>query len=202
VAQFLSTAPIGKDTTHLAIIDRWGNSISLTPSDFPKSPMVPGTGLTLGDRMTQFYLNPNNVDALQPGKRPRVTPQAVIVFKDGKFFMSFGTPGDDMQTQALVQVFLNMQVFGMNIQQAIEAPRFRSMSMPATFAPHAAYPATLWLESSLYNRTVVDLQKRGYHVLEYPDWDNLFGSVGAVIQSDGTLIGGSDPREETWAAGK
>jgi gamma-glutamyltranspeptidase/glutathione hydrolase len=199
---FLSTAPIGKDTTHLAIIDRWGNSISMTPSDFPKSPMVPGTGLTLGDRMTQFYLNPNNVDALQPGKRPRVTPQAVIVFKDGNFFMSFGTPGDDMQTQALVQVFLNMEVFGMDIQQAIDAPRFRTMSMPATFAPHAAYPGTLWLESSLYNRTALDLQKHGYHVVEYPDWDNLFGAVGAVIQSNGTVIGGSDPREETWAAGK
>lgn len=199
---FLASAPIGKDTTHLAIIDRWGNSISLTPSDFPKSPMVPGTGLTLGDRMTQFYLDPNNVDALQPGKRPRVTPQAVIVFKDGKFFMSFGTPGDDMQTQALVQVFLNMQVFGMDIQQAIEAPRFRTMSMPATFAPHAAYPGTLWLETSLFNKTALDLQRRGYHVVQYPDWDNLFGAVGAVIQSNGTLIGGSDPREETWAAGK
>jgi len=90
----------------------------------------------------------------------------------------------------------------MDIQQAIEAPRFRSMSIPATFAPHAANPGTLWLESSLYNRTVVDLQKRGYHVVEYPDWDNLFGAVGAVIQSNGTLTGGSDPREETWAAGK
>jgi len=201
-SNFLSSAPFGKDTTHLAIIDRWGNSISMTPSDFPKSPMVPGTGLTLGDRMTQFYLNPNNVDALQPGKRPRVTPLAIIVFKGGKFFMSFGTPGDDMQTQALVQVFLNMDVFGMDIQQAIDAPRFRSMSMPATFAPHAVYPGTLWLESSLYNRTVLDLQKRGYHVVEYPDWDNLFGAVGAAIQSNGTLIGGSDPREETWAAGK
>jgi gamma-glutamyltranspeptidase/glutathione hydrolase len=202
VGNFLSSAPLGKDTSHLAIIDRWGNSISLTPSDFPKSPMVPGTGLTLGNRMTQFYLDPNNVDALQPGKRPRVTPQAVIVFKDGKFFMSFGTPGDDMQTQALVQVFLNMQVFGMDIQKAIDAPRFRSMSMPATFAPHAAYPGTLWLETSLYNRTALDLQRRGYHLVEYPDWDNLFGAVGAVIQSNGTLIGGSDPREETWAAGK
>jgi gamma-glutamyltranspeptidase / glutathione hydrolase len=201
-SNFLASAPMGKDTTHLAIIDRWGNSISLTPSDFPKSPMVPGTGLTLGNRMTQFYLDPNNVDTLQPGKRPRVTPQAVIVFKDGKFFMSFGTPGDDMQTQALVQVFLNMQVFGMDIQQAIDAPRFRSMSMPATFAPHVAAPGTLWLETSLYNRTALDLQRRGYHLVEYPDWDNLFGAVGAVIQSNGTLTGGSDPREETWAAGK
>jgi len=194
--------PAGKDTTHLAIIDHWGNSISMTPSDFPKSPMVPGTGLTLGNRMTQFRLDPKNVDSLQPGKRPRVTPQAVIVFKNGKFFMSIGTPGDDMQTQALVQVFLNMEVFGMDIQPAINAPRWRSMSMPASFAPHKALPATLYLEASLYDQVSTALQARGYTTQKYPDWDNLFGAVGAVIQADGKLLGGSDPREETWAEGK
>ncbi|MFQ5631887.1 MAG: gamma-glutamyltransferase [bacterium] len=59
------------------------------------------------------------MNALQPGKSPRVTPHAVIVYKNGRFFMSYGTPGGDMQTQALIQVFLNMAVFGMDIQQAI-----------------------------------------------------------------------------------
>ena len=78
----------------------------MTPSDFPKSPMLPGTGINLGDRMTQFRLDPGHVNALEPGKRPRITPHAVIVFKDGEFFMAFSTPGGDMQAQALVQVFL------------------------------------------------------------------------------------------------
>jgi gamma-glutamyltranspeptidase / glutathione hydrolase len=196
-----SSFTVGKDTTHLAIIDQWGNSISMTPSDFPKSPMVPGTGLTLGNRMTQFRLEPNDVNSLQPGKRPRVTPHAVIVFRNGRFYMSFGTPGDDMQTQALVQVFLNMEVFNMDIQHAIEAPRFRSMSMPATFAPHKAYPSTLWLESSLYDQTSDSLETMGYKTIPYPEWDYHFGAVGAVIQTDDGLKGGSDPREETWADG-
>ncbi len=202
VERLLAEARFGKDTTHLAIVDRWGNAVSMTPSDFPKSPMVPGTGLTLGDRMTQFRLDPNNVDRLEPGKRPRVTPHAVIVFKNGQFYMAWGTPGDDMQTQALVQVFLNMSVFGMDLQQAINAPRFRSMSMPASFAPHDAAPGTLLLEAKLFDSAADGLRALGYTVQSYPDWDNTFGAVGAVIRDGGGLIGGSDPREETWAEGR
>ena len=203
ITSLLTGAKVGKDTTQLAIVDEWGNAVAITPSDFPKSPMVPGTGLTLGDRMTQFYLDPNNVDVVAPGKRPRVTPQAEIVFKGGQFYMVFNTPGDDMQTQALIQVFLNMSVFGMDIQQAIDAPRFRDMSMPATFAPHAAAPATLLLESSLYDQSAAGLQSLGYTVTRNPDWDNTFGAVGAVLRAPaGGLLAGSDPREEATAAGK
>jgi gamma-glutamyltranspeptidase / glutathione hydrolase len=202
VPPLLANAKIGQDTTQLAIIDQWGNAIAMTPSDFPKSPMVPGTGLTLGNRMTQFRLDPNNVDVVAPGKRPRVTPQAVIVFKDGQFYMAYSTPGDDMQTQALVQVFLNMTVFGMDIQQAINAPRFRDMSMPATFAPHQALPGTLLLESSLYDQSAAGLVALGYTVQRNPDWDNTFGAVGAVLKGDDGLLAGSDPREEATAAGK
>jgi gamma-glutamyltranspeptidase/glutathione hydrolase len=199
----LDGARIGKDTTQLAIVDKWGNAIAITPSDFPKSPMVPGTGLTLGNRMTQFRLDANNVDVVAPGKRPRVTPQAVIVFKNGQFYMAYNSPGDDMQTQALIQVFLNMTVFGMDIQQAINAPRFRDMSMPATFAPHAAFPGTLLLESSLYDQSAAGLQALGYTTTRSLDWDNTFGAVGAVLKADaGGLLAGSDPREEATAAGK
>jgi gamma-glutamyltranspeptidase/glutathione hydrolase len=194
--------PVGKDTSHLAIIDSWGNSISITPSDFPKSPMVPGTGLTLGNRMTQFRLIPNHPNALAPGKRPRVTPHAVIVFKDGQFYMSLGTPGGDMQAQALVQFFLNMAVFGMDVQEAIDAPRFRTLNFPDSFAPHEQYPATLDLEASLFNDLKESLEARGYILNQYPDWDNHFGGVGAVIFDGERLLAGSDPRESAWAMGR
>ncbi len=199
---WLGQARIGQDTTQLAIVDRWGNAIALTPSDFPKTPMVPGTGLNLGDRMTQFRLDPASPDALQPGKRPRVTPHALIVFKDGKFFMAYSTPGGDVQTQANIQVFLNMAVFDMDIQQAIEAPRFRTLTAPNSFAPHDAFPGVLWLESSLYDQTGPALTGLGYTLERKQDWDNDFGAVGAVVKVPGGLLGGSDPREEGWPGGR
>jgi gamma-glutamyltranspeptidase/glutathione hydrolase len=198
----LSGARIGKDTSQIVIVDRKGNAIAMTPSDFPKSPMVPGTGLTLGDRMTQFRLDPKSPDVIAPGKRPRVSPQALVVLRKGEFFMAYSSPGEDMQTQALVQVFLNMAVFGMGLEEAIEAPRFRDVSMPASFAPHQAYPGTLLLEAALYDKAAAGLAELGYTTKRNPDWDNTFGAVGAVLREGKSLLAGSDPREEGTAAGR
>ncbi len=194
---------VGQDTTQLVIIDREGNALVMTPSDFPKTPMVPGTGINLGNRMVQFYLDPASPDALAPGKRPRITPHAVIVFKDGQFWLAYSTPGGDMQSQALVQVFLNMVVFGMDVQEAISAPRFYTISMPSSFAPHEASPGHLRLEADLYAAVADDLSAMGYVVQEDPIWDKDFGAVGAILVGpDGRLYAGADPREETTAAGK
>jgi len=194
---------IGQDTSQLVVVDSQRNAVVMTPSDFPKSPMVPGTGINLGDRMTQFYLDANHVDALEPGKRPRITPHAAIVFKDGKFYMAYSTPGGDMQSQALVQVFLNMQVFGMDLQEAISAPRFYSITAPSSFAPHEAYPGHIRLEADLYQQAADDLQSLGYVPEEDTIWNNDYGAVGAILLgADGKLYAGSDPREETTAGGK
>ena len=195
------------DTSYLAVVDSDGNSVSMTPSDFPMTPMVPGTGLTLGNRMTQFRLNPEHPSSLEPGKRPRVTPHAHTVTKDGEFYMSFGTPGGEMQTQALLQVFLNHVVFGMNIQESIETPRVRSVNFPDSFAPHSYTPGTVKIERSLYESVGKGLEDKGYDVDVYDDWDEVetggdqFGGVCAAIEGDDGLIGGADPRVESWAGG-
>lgn len=199
----LTDFSIGQDTSQLVVVDGQGNAVVMTPSDFPKSPMLPGTGINLGDRMTQFRLVPGHVNALEPGKRPRITPHAVIVFKDGKFFMAFSTPGGDMQAQALVQVFLNMEVFNMDLQNAISAPRFYSISAPSSFSPHEFTPAGLRLESDLYQQVAEKLAALGYLPEEDAKWDKDFGAVGAIMLApDGILLAGSDPREETTAGGK
>lgn len=199
----LARAPsFGRDTSYLAVIDAAGNSVSMTPSDFPQSPMVPGLGLTLGIRMTQFRLEPENPTALEPGKRPRVTPHALMLLRNGVHVMSIGTPGAEMQTQANVQVLLNHLVFGMEIQDAIDAPRFRSLTWPDSFAPHDSAPGVLELEASLYDAIAGDLEALGYEVRRWEDWDNHFSAVGAVLREGDSLVAGSDPRDATTAAGR
>lgn len=191
---------VGQDTSQLTVVDKHGNAVVITPSDFPKSPMLPGTGINLGDRMTQFRLDPLHVNSLKPGKRPRITPHSVIVFRHGRFFMAFSTPGGDMQAQALVQVFLNMTLFEMSLQQAISAPRFYSINSPSSFSPHEATPAGIRLEHDLYATSAEGLRQRGYTVIESPNWDKDFGAVGAILKGpDGTLTAAADPREETTA---
>ncbi len=201
--ELFARAPrFGRDTSYLAVIDAAGNSVSMTPSDFPQSPMVPGMGLTLGIRMTQFRLDPDSPTALAPGKRPRVTPHALMLLRDGGHVMSIGTPGAEMQTQANVQVLLNHLVFGMGIQRAIDAPRFRSLTWPDSFAPHDSEPGVLELEATLYDAIADDLRALGYEVRRWDDWDNHFSAVGAVLRDADVLIAGSDPRDATTAAGR
>ena len=84
---------------------------------------------------------------MQPGKRPRLTPNPAIAFFGTRAVMPFGTPGGDVQSQAMLQVLLNVEVFGMDLQAAVEAPRFASFSFPNSFAPHDYYPARLTLEA-------------------------------------------------------
>ncbi|RPJ18961.1 MAG: gamma-glutamyltransferase family protein, partial [Chloroflexi bacterium] len=193
----------GQDTSQLVVVDAQGNAVVMTPSDFPQTPMIPGTGLNLGNRMNQFRLDPHHVGALEPGKRPRITPHAVILFKDGEFYMALSTPGGDMQAQALVQVFLNMQVFGMDVQQAVSAARFYTTAWPSSFAPHESFPAHIRLEADLYASAAEGLTALGYTPEEDPQWDKDFGAVGAiVIGENGELLAGADPREETTAMGR
>jgi gamma-glutamyltranspeptidase/glutathione hydrolase len=192
------------DTSYLAVTDAKGNSISLTPSDFPLSPMVPGTGLCLGIRMVQFRLDPEHPAALVPGKRPRATPNASMVTKGDELFMTFGTPEGDQQIQALTQVFINMIVFGMEVQDAIDAPRFRSKNFPDSFAPHEYNPGLVLMEQSLYDAVGEKLEAMGYKIEVVEDWDSDMAAVCAIIRDSetGGLIGGADPRQENWAEGR
>jgi gamma-glutamyltranspeptidase/glutathione hydrolase len=127
-----------------------------------------------------------------------------MVFKNGGFFMSFGTPGGDTQTQAIIQVFLNIAVFGMDPQEAISAPRFVSLNWPDSFAPHKYLPGQIELEASIYDACGRQLETTGYKVGRLNDWNNKFGAVCAIIKDPetGTLAGGADPREVAWAEGK
>ena len=126
------------DTSYTCVVDKWGNAFSATPSDpVSESPVVPGLGLVMSGRGYQSWLDPEMPSSLGPWKRPRLTPNPAIAFKNGKLFMPFGCPGGDAQPQGMIQTFLNIAVFGMRPQQAIEAPQGNLLELPQLLlAPH------------------------------------------------------------------
>ena len=194
------------DTSYTCVVDRWGNAFSATPSDAnTRAPIVPDLGFSLSSRGTQSWLDPNHASKLEPGKRPRLTPNPAIAFRNGELFMPFGCPGGDAQCQAMVQTFLNIVVFGMNPQAAIEAPRFTSWSFPDSFWPHDYLPGRLHLESRIEQTITDELARRGHDVRRVADWEPMdMGVMSAItVEPDtGLLSGGADPRRDTYAIGR
>jgi len=184
------------DTSYVAVIDAEGNGFSATPSD-PNvdSPAVSGVGCVVSPRGSQGWLDPNHASVVAPGKRPRLTPAPAMALSGGKVMMPFGTPGGDVQQQAMLQVFLNTTVFGMPLQEAIEAPRLASRSFPDSFWPHAYSPGKLEAERRIPKETRDALVGMGHEVAEWPDWEWRAGAVCAVkVGPEGTRWGGADPR--------
>ena len=125
-----------KDTSYVCVVDKYGNAFSATPSDVSNTtPIVPHTGLAVSSRGSQSWVDHNHPSSVQGGKRPRLTPNPSIVFMGGKLFMPFGTPGGDVQCQAMLQVFLNIIEFQIDPQEAVELPRFATFNFPNSFSP-------------------------------------------------------------------
>ena len=192
------------DTSYVCVVDRRGNVFSATPSDgSSSSPVIPGLGIIPSSRGSQSWGDPNHPSGVAPGKRPRLTPNPAMALKPGHFAMPFGTPGGDVQTQAMLQVFLNIIVRGMPVQDAIEAPRAASYSYPSSFEPHAYYPGRLNLEGRIARSTGDALAKLGHKIEWWPDWKWLAGSVCAIVADHqrGMIAGGADPRRPGYALG-
>jgi gamma-glutamyltranspeptidase/glutathione hydrolase len=192
------------DTSHVCVVDRHGNVFAATPSDGSyNAPVIPELGIIPSPRGSQNWGDPDHPSGVAPGKRPRLTPNPAIAIAQGKMKMPFGTPGGDVQTQAMLQVFLNIHLFGMDVQQAIEAPRCASYSFPSSFEPHAYHPGLLNLESRIDRSTGEALGRLGHRIEWWPDWTWLAGAVCAIVaeQDTGVLKGGADPRRPSYALG-
>lgn len=190
------------DTTHLCVVDHWGNTFSATPSDGFNAPVVPGVGMVMSTRGSQSWLEPDHPSVLAQGKRPRLTPNPAIAVRDDTV-LPFGTPGGDVQIQAMVQTFLNITEFGMLPQQAIEAPRLSTYSAPNSFWPHGALPGVVRAESRISAETLQSLADRGHIMEPWPDWTWLSGGMTAIHfnRLTGVKTAGADPRRETYAVG-
>jgi gamma-glutamyltranspeptidase / glutathione hydrolase len=194
--------PVHPDTSYLCTIDRQGNIFSATFSD-PSydSPVVPDLGIPISSRGSQAWLDPEHPNCVQAGKRPMITPNPVLVLKEGRPYMAIGSPGGDVQPQAMVQVLCNLLHFGMRPQEAVEAPRFSTYSVPDSFFPHSYEPGVLRVEAEFSRRTLAGLAARG-HTVEIRSKDTywLSGAVGISIRDEqGMLSAGADPRREGYA---
>jgi gamma-glutamyltranspeptidase / glutathione hydrolase len=200
VAAAPSPTPAAVDgTTHIAAIDGQGNMIALTPSGgvFRKSAFSPALGCTLSTRSEMFVLEDGHPNALAPGKRPRTTLVSYLICDDGVPVMTVGCPGGDDQAQANLQIILNLLLFGMNPQQAVEAPRFATQTLVNSFYPRAYKPGQLNVEAAIPESTRAELQALGHTVVEIGAC-----GIGAIVtrrDPDGVLSAGADPRRPTYA---
>jgi gamma-glutamyltranspeptidase/glutathione hydrolase len=123
------------------------------------------------------------------------------VLKDGKPFMAFGTPGGDVQCQAMLQVFLNIVSFGFDAQQAVEAPRFATASFPNSFEPHVYHPGRLQVEASIPEGVRAQLEAKGHKVHLWPERAWRAGAVCAILidPEAGVLKAAADPRRQNYA---
>jgi gamma-glutamyltranspeptidase/glutathione hydrolase len=192
------------DTSYACVVDKQGNAFSTTPSDGSSAtPVIPGIGLCPSSRGSQSWTIPNHPAVMAPGKRPRLTPSPALAMKDGKLYMPFGSPGNDIQPQAMLQVFLNVALWGMDPQSAIEAPRFATYSFPGSSAPHAYHPGRLNIEGRIPAETGKALEKLGHRVATWSELEWKAGAVCAIRahQDSGLLEAGADPRRPCYALG-
>jgi len=192
------------DTSYACAIDRHGNAFSATPSDTSfYSPVIPGLGFCVSPRGYQSWAVAGHPAAIRAGSRPRLTPNPAMAIVPGTLVMPFGTPGGDVQCQAMLQTFLNVVIWGMDIQSAIDQPRFATFSFPGSFEPHAYNPGLLDLEGLIPKEIGDGLAARGHRVEWWPQRHWRAGGVCMVAhdREAGVLKGGADPRRPAYVCG-
>jgi gamma-glutamyltranspeptidase/glutathione hydrolase len=195
-------ADFNGDTSYIAIVDKDRNMVSFEPSlhsVFGTGVVMGGTGIIFNCRGDYYSLVRGEANALEPGKRPRSTLQSTLVMKDGQPFMITGSPGGDDQVMVTLQTLVNVIDFGMNVQQAIEAPRWSTSSFPSSPFPHTMLPGAMAVEERIPDATQKELIARGHKLRVAPPW-SLASSAAIIIDAKtGVLSAGADPRVEAYA---
>ena len=203
--------PPDGETSSFSIADQYGNVVSVTHSingGFGSGMVIDGLGFVLNNRLQYFSLEESDVNVLVPGKRPRHTINPAIVLKDGRPYLALNTPGGDNQPQAMLQAFLNVVEFGMNVQQAVEAPTLTTFNFAGSNYPQRA-ENRLALPQVLADRIGASLSSRG-HTLQIAALQQPYGQApsgaGAVklILIDaarGVFFGGVAPSKDNYVIG-
>lgn len=191
------------DTIYLTCADAAGNMVSLIQSNYRgmgSGMAPPGLGFVFQDRGELFDLEPGRANSYAPGKRPFHTIIPGFVTKDGEAFLAFGVMGGDFQPQGHVQVLVNLLDFGMNLQEACDAPRLAHEGSSDPTGTPAEGGGTLVVEGGFAPEVLEDLKKRGHAFDEHP---GIFGGFQGILRDPktGVYFGASDPRKDGQAAG-
>ena len=194
----------GGSTDSYSVADRWGNVVGSTPthgSGFGTGVVVGSTGLTFnnGMRLGSASPYPDNVNYPEPGKIPILNNAPTMVFRDGRFVAVFGTPGGEAIGQMQLQVAVNLIDFGMSMQEAVEAPRFRLSADPTFYREGAT--VTMLLENRVAPQVVAELRRKGHEVELVPGFSG--GNMQGILKNllTGTMKAGADPRNLGYAIG-
>ena len=182
------------DTVYLTAVDQWGNAVSWIQSNFAgfgSGLLESQTGILLHNRGALFSLDTGHPNEVAPGKRPYHTLSPLMaLYPDGGFALTMGTPGGDSQTQSLLQIAHNMMLFGMTPQQAIEAPRFRSLR-----------GVSVAIEDRVKHEVLIELDSLGHSVQVILGWTATFGGAQMIFYDPHTkvLTAAADPRREAYS---
>jgi gamma-glutamyltranspeptidase/glutathione hydrolase len=188
--------PWGPGTVHVDAIDEKGNFCAFTPSGgwIRSNEVIPNLGFPLGNRLQTFYLDPpDHPNRVAPFRRPRTTISPSLAFRGGKPWLVFGSMGGDMQDQWQLQFFLNRAVFGMTLQEAIEAPKLSSEAFPAFFHPKEPLPNRVRIEPRVPQALRNELARRGHDLELAGDWTEGYLLAAERLDS-GMIEAGADPR--------
>ncbi|MBL3808362.1 gamma-glutamyltransferase [Streptomyces sp. BRB081] len=193
------------DTCTIVVADRFGNMVAAVPSGgwLKSSPVVPGTGLSLGTRAQTMTLEEGHPNSFGPGRRPRTTLSPSLVLRDGKPVLAFGTPGGDRQDQWTLGFFLAATEFGLDLQRATETLAFHTDHFSASFTPHESHPQRLVVERDCAPEVVEELRTRGHEVQLAPEQSlGKVCGVGVDREQDLLLAAASPRGRQTYAVAR
>ena len=183
-----------RDTTCVAAADRDGVMFVATPSGAWTPALIAGdTGIPLTQRAQSFLLLPGHPNVVAGGKRPRVTLSPTLVTMAGRAYLAIATPGGDNQEQSQWQVMLNVLDFGMNAQQAVEAPRFQTRHLVSSFDNHGMAPGEVIIDERMGQRLMQDLTSRGHKVEMRTRYGSGAAPVAIRVLANGVIEAGADP---------